>query len=71
MRKSSPLAAEPSRLSYGEHELAIQREREAWQKLFQFERNEPRYAIALAEWRAAADALITVTQRELIKHPKL
>jgi hypothetical protein len=71
MRKKPELPPQLSQTSHSEYEAAIHRERAAWQDLFQYKRADPQYAVALAEWRAAADALTALTQRELIKHPKL
>jgi hypothetical protein len=70
MRKKPTVHTQLSQTSHSEYEAAIRRERDAWEGLFQHKRNDPQYVIALAEWRAAADALTALTQRELIQHPK-
>jgi hypothetical protein len=70
MRIKPQLPVRLSQTSHGEYEAAIQRERNAWQGLFQFKRNDPQYAAALAEWRAAADALTALTQKELVQRPR-
>ncbi len=50
--------------------IALERERCAWIALLQVKRDDPQYTLALAEWRAAVDA-ITVAAQKLVKLPKL
>jgi bifunctional non-homologous end joining protein LigD len=52
------------------YNAAIERERTAWLALHQLKRDDPQYSSALAEWRAAADA-ISVEAERLVKTDRL
>jgi hypothetical protein len=66
-KKKAPSQTLVNQTSQHEYEAAINREREAWQALFQFKRSDPEYTLALQEWRAAADALTALTMKDLVQ----
>jgi hypothetical protein len=53
------------------YRAALEKERTAWNRLFELQRADPRYPQVLSDWQAAAAEITVEAQRARVRFPKL